>query len=71
MRTGRGRMHRHRRPAKEGLRRTGYNQRGPRGRAGGVIQELGGPGGSDWLSGSEVGGAAGGWAAGKGAVPSP
>jgi hypothetical protein len=36
-----------------------------------VILELGGPGGSDWLAVSEVGGAAGGWAAGKGAVPSP
>lgn len=44
---------------------------GTRGRAGGVIQEFDGPGGSDWLAVSEVGGAAGGWVAGKGAVPSP
>lgn len=41
------------------------------GRAGGVMRERGGPGGADWLADAGVGGAAGGWAAGEPAGPSP
>lgn len=68
-RLGDGRMHQQ--TGRGGAAKDWPRPEGTRGRAGGVIQEPGGPGGSDWLLVSEVGGAAGGWAAGKGAVPSP
>ena len=50
--------------------RTDRGLGGPRGRAGGVLRERGGPGVADWLAGG-VGGAAGGWAAAEGAGRSP